>query len=61
MVTRVLADGVVAPQLLEINVTVINTNENCKMEEKNAFSQVIHVNIHVHCGKSVRNPYLMTL
>ena len=40
---RVLVDRVVAPQLLEINVTVINTNENYKMGEKNAFSQVIHV------------------
>ena len=38
MVMRVLADRVVAPQRLEINRTVINTNENCKFEDKNAFS-----------------------
>lgn len=38
MVMRVLADRVVAPQLLEINRTVINTNENCKLGDKNAFS-----------------------
>lgn len=38
MVMRVLADRVVAPQLLEINGTVINTNENCKLGDKNAFS-----------------------
>ena len=38
MVMRVLADRVVAPQLLEINGTVINTYENCKLGDKNAFS-----------------------
>ena len=60
MVMRVLADGR-STTLLEINVTFINTNEDCKMGGKNAFSQVVHVNIHVHCGKSVRNPDLMSL
>lgn len=57
---RALADRVVAPQLLEINVTVINTdgNYNCKMGEEKAFFQGICVNVCVYYGKSVRKPLL---
>lgn len=57
---RALADRVVAPQLLEINVIVINTNGNytCKMGEEKAFSQVICVNVCVCYGKSARKPLL---